>query len=108
MHIDGYADAAFEPVRDALADVLAGQHGPGAAVACWSEGAWVADLWGGDADAAGRPWRRDSLVQPYSATKPFAAMCALVLADRGQLDLDFNRIAVLDRPLEQHNVHPER
>jgi CubicO group peptidase (beta-lactamase class C family) len=88
VHIDGYADAAFEPVRDALADVLAGQHGPGAAVACWSEGAWVADLWGGDADAAGRPWQRDSLVQPYSATKPFAAMCALVLVERGQLDLD--------------------
>ena len=88
MHIDGYTDVSFEPVRAALAEVLAGQDGPGAAVACWSEGVWVADLWGGAADAAGRPWLRDTLVQPYSVTKPFAAMCALVLADRGRLELD--------------------
>jgi CubicO group peptidase (beta-lactamase class C family) len=88
VRIEGYADPAFEPVRDALASVLAGQSGPGATVACWAEGSWVADLWGGSADAAGRPWQRDSLVQPYSVTKPFAAVCALVLADRGRLDLD--------------------
>jgi CubicO group peptidase (beta-lactamase class C family) len=75
-------------VRDALADVLAAQKGPGAAVAVWAEGSWVADLWGGEADASGRRWQRDSLVQPYSVTKPFAAVSALVLAERGELDLD--------------------
>jgi CubicO group peptidase (beta-lactamase class C family) len=49
----------------------------------------VADLWGGRADAAGtRPWRADSLVQPYSVVKPFAAICALLLAGRGTLELD--------------------
>ena len=57
-------------------------------MAAWTDGSWVIDLWGGQADAAGRPWGRDSLVQPYSVTKPFAAVCALVLADRGDLDLD--------------------
>jgi CubicO group peptidase (beta-lactamase class C family) len=36
----------------------------------------------------GRPWQPDSIVQPYSVTKPFAAVSALVLADRGELDLD--------------------
>ena len=75
-------------MRDALGDVLALQNGPGAAVAAWTDGSWVIDLWGGEADAAGRPWSRDSLVQPYSVTKPFAAVSALVLADRGELDLD--------------------
>lgn len=40
-------------------------------------------------DAAGtRPWVRDSLVQPYSVTKPFAAVCALLLVAQGRLDLD--------------------
>ncbi len=88
MRIDGHADPRFADVRDALADVLAEQGGPGAAVAGWADGAWVVDLWGGQASAAGRPWQRDSLVQPYSVTKPFAAICALVLAARGQLELD--------------------
>ena len=88
MRIDGHADPRFGQVRDALADVLASQGGPGAAVAGWVDGSWVLDLWGGQANASGRPWQRDSLVQPYSVTKPFAAICALLLAARGQLDLD--------------------
>jgi CubicO group peptidase (beta-lactamase class C family) len=49
----------------------------------------VVDLWGGTADAAGsKLWQRNSIVQPYSVSKPFAAMCALLLVDRGLLDLD--------------------
>lgn len=85
----GQAEPRFEAVREAFGRVLAGQAGTGAAVAAWQDGAWVVDLQGGWADAAGRrPWRADSLVQPYSVTKPFAAMCALVLVDRGQLELD--------------------
>ena len=79
----------FEPVREAFAQVLAEQGGTGAAVAAWCDGAWVVDLWGGRADAA-RPrlWQADSMVQPYSVVKPFAAVCALVLVDRGALELD--------------------
>ena len=55
----------------------------------WCDGKWVVDLWGGTADAAGRrSWQADSIVQPYSVTKPFAGVCALRLVDRGSLDLD--------------------
>ncbi|OHV41447.1 serine hydrolase [Pseudofrankia sp. EUN1h] len=79
----------FEPVRVAFERVLAEAAGTGAAVAAWHEGAWVVDLWGGTVDAAGTaPWDRDSIVMPYSVTKPFAAVCALLLVERGQLDLD--------------------
>ena len=89
MSIGGTVDPRFGPVREAFASVVAAQRGTGAAVAAWCDGAWVVDLWGGTADAAGTvPWQRDSLVQPYSVTKPFAAMCALLLIDRGSLDLD--------------------
>jgi CubicO group peptidase (beta-lactamase class C family) len=85
----GWVARGFEPVREVFAQVLAGQGGTGSAVAAWWGGAWVVDLWGGQADAAGtRLWQADSLVQPYSVSKPFAAVCALMLADRGQLDLD--------------------
>ena len=81
--------AGYEPVRVAFDRVLAAAEGTGAAVAVWRGGEWVVDLWGGRADAAGtRRWQRDSLVQPYSVSKPFAAVCALLLAARGALDLD--------------------
>lgn len=89
MHLDGEVARRYEPVREAFAAVVAGQPGTGAAVAVWQDGELVVDLWGGHADAAGtRPWQRDSVVQPYSVSKPFAAVAALLLADRGLLDLD--------------------
>ncbi len=77
--VSGTTDLRFAPVRDALADVVGNQTGTGAAVAAWHDGAWVVDLWGGWADAARtRPWQEDSIVQPYSVCKPFAALCVLV------------------------------
>jgi len=87
--VNGTVDARFAAVADALADVVERATGTGAAVAAWHDGSWVVDLWGGFADAARtRPWEHDSIVQPYSVSKPFAAVCALVLVDRGTLDLD--------------------
>ena len=42
------------------------------------------DLWGGYWDATfSRPSAHDTLVQVFSSTKTFTALCALVLADRG-------------------------
>jgi CubicO group peptidase (beta-lactamase class C family) len=87
--IGGRVDRRFGAVREAFEAVLAPPRGTGAAVAAWCDGAWVVDLWGGVADAKGAsPWRAHSLVQPYSVTKPFAAVCALRLVDRGMLELD--------------------
>ena len=89
MHIEGVVDPRFETVREVLAEVVDASPGTGSAVAVWHDGAWVVDLWGGYADAARtRPWGRDSIVMPYSVTKPFAAVCALLLADRGLVELD--------------------
>jgi CubicO group peptidase (beta-lactamase class C family) len=89
MDVNGVVDGRFEPVREAFAEVLACQDGPGAGVAAWHDGRWVIDLWGGQAGPAdARQWQQDSLVQPYSVSKPFAAIGALMLADRGRLDLD--------------------
>ena len=92
MQVQGYVAPGFEPVADALADVVAGAQArgtTGSAVAAWHDGRWVVDVWGGWADAAlSRPWQRQSLVMPYSVTKPFAAVAVLLLADRGVVDLD--------------------
>jgi len=87
--VSGTVDPRFAPVREALEEVVAHTAGTGAAIAAWHDGSWVVDLWGGFADAGRtRPWASDSIVQPYSVSKPFAAVCALVLVGRGALDLD--------------------
>jgi CubicO group peptidase (beta-lactamase class C family) len=89
MDVQGLVDPRFEPVREAFAALVGRLAGTGAAVAVWYDGAWVVDLWGGWADMASRlPWQPDSIVQPYSVSKPFAAMCALALIDRRRLELD--------------------
>src|SRR5690349_24963606 len=89
MEAHGFTEPRFDSVRDCLAGVLDGQAGTGAAFAAWFDGRRVADLWGGYADAArARPWESASIVQPYSVSKPFAAVCVLHLAGQGRLDLD--------------------
>jgi CubicO group peptidase (beta-lactamase class C family) len=92
MGIEGHADARFGPVRDCFAEVIEGQPGTGAAFAAWSDGRLVVDLWGGPARLGpGQdtvPWQAGTVVQPYSVSKPFVALCALRLIQTGQLDLD--------------------
>jgi CubicO group peptidase (beta-lactamase class C family) len=89
VEASGPADERFAAVRDAFAGVVAAQRGTGAALAIFCERRMVVDCWGGYADAARtQRWGRDHIVQPYSATKPFAAACALRLVDAGDLDLD--------------------
>ena len=48
----------------------------------------MVDLWAGLARPDGQPWERDTIVNVYSSTKTMAALCVLMLADRGKLDLD--------------------
>ncbi|HET7721462.1 MAG TPA: serine hydrolase domain-containing protein, partial [Acidimicrobiales bacterium] len=79
----------FEPVRDAFAANFVDPGELGAAVAVVVDGRPVVDLWGGLADAhTERAWVRDTPVLVYSATKGPAATCALLLWERGLLDLD--------------------
>ena len=61
----------------------------GAAFAAYHRGRKVVDLWGGVADpATGRPWSEDTIVLVFSSTKGATALCANLLAERGQLDVD--------------------
>ena len=61
----------------------------GAGVCVFVDGSVVVDLVGGWADGARRrPWRHDTLVDMYSAGKPFVALLALRQVDAGRLELD--------------------
>ena len=55
------------------------------------DGQTVVDLWGGTVDGTleqpGDPWERDTIINVWSTTKTMTALCALMLADRGELDL---------------------
>jgi CubicO group peptidase (beta-lactamase class C family) len=85
--IQGVCDKRFGVVRDALAASL-DRDDVGASAAVYLDGEPVVDIWGGYADAARTiPWERDTITSVWSVTKTMAALCALILADRGDLDL---------------------
>ncbi len=86
--ISGDCDPRFAGVEQALARNLEQGADVGASVAVMLNGETVVDIWGGYRDAAGtEPWERDTLVNVFSTTKTMTALCALILADRGELDL---------------------
>jgi CubicO group peptidase (beta-lactamase class C family) len=87
--VQGLCDARFARVREVFADSFASGAETGSSVAVTVDGRPLVDLWGGSADEAGaRPWQRDTIVNLYSTTKGLAALCAHLLVDRGELDLD--------------------
>ncbi|WP_406230302.1 serine hydrolase domain-containing protein [Nocardia sp. NBC_01009] len=85
-------------VADAFHANFEGNSGElGAACCVYVGGRRVVDLWDGvagrEADGlagreANRPWGENTIVRVASTTKGFAAICAHLLAQRGELDLD--------------------
>jgi CubicO group peptidase (beta-lactamase class C family) len=87
--IHGECDARFARLREVFERSFAEDRETGASPAVVLDGRPVVDLWGGHADAARtRAWERDTIVNLYSTTKGWTALCAHVLVDRGELDLD--------------------
>ncbi|AWZ03919.1 MULTISPECIES: serine hydrolase domain-containing protein [unclassified Streptomyces] len=85
--IKGFCEPRFAPVREALAALL-DKDDVGASAAVYVDGEPVVDIWGGYADAdRSVSWERDTLTGVNSTTKNMTALCALILADRGLLDL---------------------
>ncbi|HWE70973.1 MAG TPA: serine hydrolase domain-containing protein [Acidimicrobiales bacterium] len=59
----------------------------GASVVVMVDGNPVVDIWGGFTDETKTtPWQEDTLINVWSTTKTMTFLCALMLADRGQLD----------------------
>jgi CubicO group peptidase (beta-lactamase class C family) len=87
--VQGTVAPGFEPVRDALARNLESGDDIGASAAVLIDGQVVVDIWGGYFDGTfTRPWERDTIICTHSTTKTMSAMAALLLADRGEIDLD--------------------
>jgi CubicO group peptidase (beta-lactamase class C family) len=90
--IEGFVAPGFEAAREAFAANFArpGDYQEiGAALAAYRHGQLVVDLWGGFADPARtRRWKRDTLVNVWSATKGAMATAMAVLVDRGVIAYD--------------------
>lgn len=86
--IDGTCDERFAAVREALAANLDSGAELGASIVVDLDGAIAVDLWGGSTDETGRPWQRDTITNVWSTTKTVTSLAALMLADRGELDVD--------------------
>ena len=86
--VAGTCGERFEPVRAALAAQLASGEELGASIVVNVDGETVVDIWGGFRDEARTaPWTRDTITNVWSTTKTVTNLAALMLADRGQLDV---------------------
>lgn len=87
--IHGSCDPRFEKMREILSANIDSGEDVGASVAVVHRGEMVVDIWGGWVDEQhSAPWSSDTIVNVWSSTKTQMALCALMLADRGELDLD--------------------
>jgi CubicO group peptidase (beta-lactamase class C family) len=89
-NVQGHVEDGWGPVADAFRANFEGNPGEAGAACCvYAGGRPVVDLWGGYADStAKRPWNEDTIVQVASTTKGATAICAHMLVQRGELDLD--------------------
>jgi len=89
VQIEGEVSPGFEPVRAAFARNFAERGELGGACCIYRHGEKIVDLWGGvREEASGAPWRADTMVIVFSATKGMAAMVMALAHSRGWLDFD--------------------
>lgn len=87
--IHGTCADRFETVRSALADNVDSGEETGASIVVDLDGEIATDIWGGYKDEARtQPWERDTITNVWSTTKTVTSLAALMLADRGELDVD--------------------
>jgi CubicO group peptidase (beta-lactamase class C family) len=90
VRVQGEIEAGWEPVAGAFRANFEGTPGEvGAACCVYAGGRPVVDLWGGIANSeTNQTWKENTVVQVASTTKGATAICAHLLAQRGELDLD--------------------
>jgi len=87
--VHGRCDERFEAVRSALAANLDSGDELGASLVLDIDGDIVIDMWGGFCDEARTiGWSADTITNVWSSTKTVTSLAALMLADRGGLDVD--------------------
>lgn len=89
MEIHGYCDERFQSLREEFEKNFMERGDIGASFAVSIEGELVADIWGGHRNQAlTLPWEENTIVNVFSTTKTMTTLCALMLIDRGQLDIN--------------------
>jgi CubicO group peptidase (beta-lactamase class C family) len=87
--VHGFTAPGFDGVRDVLAQSLASGSDLGASFVAMRGADVLVDIWGGHTDEAKTTeWQKDTIINVWSTTKTMTFLCALMLADRGELDLD--------------------
>src|ERR1700727_244087 len=87
--LSGTCDARFDAVRDALQRNIDCGEEVGASIAADLDGEIAADRGGGLRDEARTdPAARDTITNVWSTTKTVTSLAALMLVDRGQLDVN--------------------
>jgi CubicO group peptidase (beta-lactamase class C family) len=85
--VEGACDPKFSSVVDEFVTNFEARGEVGASCAIQIEGKTLVDIWGGVKKPGGDAWDRDTVSIIFSSTKGAMALCAHMLADRGQLDL---------------------
>jgi CubicO group peptidase (beta-lactamase class C family) len=89
VSVNGYVADGFEGVRQVFAENFTRRHELGGACCAYYRGQKVVDLWGGIRNKkTGEPWKEDTMVIMYSATKGLAAMTIALAHSRGWLDFE--------------------
>jgi CubicO group peptidase (beta-lactamase class C family) len=87
--IEGTCDERFAAVQHELAECLDAGDELGASIVVDLDGEVAVDLWGGYRDEARtQPWLRDTITNVWSSTKTVTSLAALMLIDRGEMDVD--------------------
>ncbi|MGN6173946.1 MAG: serine hydrolase domain-containing protein [Streptosporangiaceae bacterium] len=87
--LHGACGELFAALRSALQQNLDSGEELGASLVLDIDGELVVDLWGGSCDEARTvPWSEDTITNVWSSTKPVTSLAALMLVDRGELDVD--------------------
>jgi len=86
--ISGFCNEPFGILSEVLSGAVDSGDDLGASVAVTVEGSPVVDIWGGWADEGrAEPWSEHTITNVWSTTKTMTSLAALVLADRGELDV---------------------
>lgn len=87
--VHGHCDDAFASVQELLKGNLNNGEELGASIVVNIDGKNVVDIWGGHCDENHtRPWTENTITNLWSISKTVTNLAALVLVDRGLLDLD--------------------
>jgi CubicO group peptidase (beta-lactamase class C family) len=87
--LNGTCSGRFDPLRELFKAKLESGEDLGASLAVNIDGELAVDLWGGWTDEARTvPWTENTITNVFSTTKAMTSLAALVLVDRGELNLD--------------------